>query len=98
MHDLKMIDASPGFELTSRDPGPQQPYWVVSAKPAVTDGHNGIFQAPFLKFLAALVFEHVAESLVAAGGASVSGYPGPSLSARSSDECRQHGKAPTQRW
>jgi hypothetical protein len=56
-HDLKMIDASPGFELTSRDPGPQQPYWVVSAKPAVTDGHFGIFQAPFLKFLAALVIQ-----------------------------------------
>jgi pimeloyl-ACP methyl ester carboxylesterase len=62
-HDLKAIDAGPGFQLKPRDEGLQHPYWVVSATPAVINGHNGIFQAPFLKFIAALVFTHVSKGL-----------------------------------
>ena len=69
-HDLKTIDANPGFELTPRKSGPQQPYWVVSAAPEVIDGHNGIFQAPFLRFVADLVFRHVSNSLQRRGGAA----------------------------
>jgi pimeloyl-ACP methyl ester carboxylesterase len=67
-HDLRTIDASPGFELTPRTKGPQHPYWVVSAAQTVINGHNGIFQAPFLKFVAALVFTHVSKSLSLARG------------------------------
>jgi hypothetical protein len=29
----------------------------------VINAHNGIFQVPFLKFIAALVFKHVSKSL-----------------------------------
>jgi pimeloyl-ACP methyl ester carboxylesterase len=60
-HELKAIDTSPGFELRPRTTGPQHPYWVVSAAPSAINGHNGIFQAPFLKFVAALVFAHVSK-------------------------------------
>jgi pimeloyl-ACP methyl ester carboxylesterase len=69
-HDLKMIDANPGFELTPRKSRPQHPYWVVSAAPEVINGHNGIFQEPFLKFVAELVFRHVSKSLQQKGGAA----------------------------
>jgi len=62
-HDLKVIDANPGYELTPRNVGPQHPYWVVSAAPTVINGHNGIFQEPFLKFIADIVFTHVSRSL-----------------------------------
>jgi hypothetical protein len=71
-HDLKTIDASPGFELRSRTTDPQQPYWVVSAAPSVINGHNGIFQVPFLKFISALVFAHVSK-----GPSLVRGEPQP---------------------
>ena len=62
-HDLKATGANPGFELTPKSSASQQPYWVVSASPAVINGHNGIFQVPFLEFIAALVFTHVSKSL-----------------------------------
>jgi hypothetical protein len=67
---LKVIDANPGYELTPRNVGPQHPYWVVSAAPTVINGHNGIFQEPFLKFVAEIVFTHVSRSL-REGSASV---------------------------
>lgn len=35
------------------------PFWVVAAKKEVIDGHGGIWQAPFLSFLGALIFQHV---------------------------------------
>jgi hypothetical protein len=38
------------------------PFWVVRADPTVVDGHSGIFKDVFLRFLAGLVFEHVAYS------------------------------------
>jgi pimeloyl-ACP methyl ester carboxylesterase len=45
-------------------PGPEQPnpFWVVAAEPEVIDGHDGIFKAPFLSFLASLIFAHVEQS------------------------------------
>jgi hypothetical protein len=42
-------------------PGSAQadPLWVVGAAKEVIDGHGGIFQTPFLLFIASLVFQHV---------------------------------------
>jgi pimeloyl-ACP methyl ester carboxylesterase len=63
-HDLKAIAGGAGYERTARSPGSHQPYWVISATPAVINGHSGIFQTPFLKFIADLVFAHVKKSLI----------------------------------
>jgi hypothetical protein len=62
-HDLKAGGSTLGYELTARKAGSQDPFWVVSAAPAVINGHNGIFQVPFLKFIAELVFAHVSKSI-----------------------------------
>jgi pimeloyl-ACP methyl ester carboxylesterase len=62
-HDLKTIGGIPGYELEARTERAQQPYWVVSAAPTVINGHDGIFQPPFLKFVAQLVFAHVSKSI-----------------------------------
>jgi alpha-beta hydrolase superfamily lysophospholipase len=62
-HDLKAASNAPGYELTPRKAGAQAPFWVIGAAPAVINGHNGIFQLPFLKFIAGLVFAHVTSSI-----------------------------------
>jgi hypothetical protein len=62
-HDLKATSNASGYELTPRKAGFQAPFWVVGAAPAVINGHNGIFQLPFLKFIAGLVFAHVTNSI-----------------------------------
>jgi pimeloyl-ACP methyl ester carboxylesterase len=62
-HDLKAKEESPGYDRTARSPGPHQPYWIMSATPAVINGHSGIFQTPFLRFIADLVFAHVKKSI-----------------------------------
>ncbi len=38
------------------------PFWIVAASKEVIDGHSGIWQAPFLCFLTAIVSQHVAAS------------------------------------
>jgi hypothetical protein len=45
-------------------PGTTQanPFWVVGAAKEVIDGHGGIWQTPFLQFIASLVFKHVQAS------------------------------------
>ena len=45
-------------------PGTAQadPFWVVGAAKEVIDEHGGIWQAPFLLFIASLVFQHVQDS------------------------------------
>jgi pimeloyl-ACP methyl ester carboxylesterase len=45
-------------------PGTTQanPFWVVGAAKEVIDGHGGIWQPPFLQFIASLVFKHVQAS------------------------------------
>jgi hypothetical protein len=50
------------FELDP--PGSEQanPFWVVGAAEAVIDGHGGIWQTPFLLFIATLLFQHVQAS------------------------------------
>jgi hypothetical protein len=62
-HNLEEISNAPGYELTPRKAGFQHPFWVVDATPAVINGHNGIFQLPFLQFIAGLVFAHVTNSI-----------------------------------
>jgi pimeloyl-ACP methyl ester carboxylesterase len=62
-HDLKTDNSGVGYELSAEDPAVQHPYWVVSATPSVINGHTGIFQPPFLKFVRDLVFAHVADSI-----------------------------------
>jgi hypothetical protein len=43
---------------------------VVGAAKEVIDGHGGIWQPPFLQFIASLVFKHVQASKGGAGGAA----------------------------
>ena len=51
-------------------PGSAQanPFWVVGAAKEVIDGHGGIWQTPFLQFIASLVFQHVQASRKAPEG------------------------------
>jgi hypothetical protein len=53
-------------------PGGDQanPFWVVGAAKEVIDGHGGIWQTPFLLFIASLVFQHVQASRRAPEGAT----------------------------
>jgi hypothetical protein len=59
-HDLVGSKADPGYALT---PVSQEanwsPFWVVRAAPTIINGHNGIFQPAFLRFVAGRLFEHV---------------------------------------
>ena len=34
------------------------PFWIVAADKEVLDGHGGIWQRPFLLFLASILFQH----------------------------------------
>jgi pimeloyl-ACP methyl ester carboxylesterase len=59
-------------------PGTTQanPFWVVGATKEVINGHGGIWQAPFLQFIASLVFQHVQASKRGPEGAAGSAAPG----------------------
>jgi pimeloyl-ACP methyl ester carboxylesterase len=46
------------------------PFWVVGAAKEVIDGHGGIWQTPFLQFVASLVFQHVRDTKKGPGGAT----------------------------
>jgi hypothetical protein len=62
-HDLAGGGAGSEFTLTEVTPEAKwNPFWVVQAAPIVINGHNGIFLAPFLEFVAQLVFAHVSYS------------------------------------
>jgi hypothetical protein len=50
------------FVLDPPDIERPDPFWVVAATKEVIDGHNGIWQKPFLSFLRSVVFQHVARS------------------------------------
>jgi hypothetical protein len=43
---------------------------VVGAAKEVIDGHGGIWQTPFLQFVASLVFQHVRDTKKGPGGAT----------------------------
>ena len=51
------------------------PFWVVGAAKEVIDGHGGIWQTPFLLFIASLVFRHVQASRQAPSGAVTTEAP-----------------------
>ena len=56
-HDLDLLAGTENFTLKP-DPNARQPnpFWVVKAKKEVIDGHNGIWQPPFLRFLKSLLW------------------------------------------
>ena len=57
------------FALDPPDIAQVNPFWMVGAAQEVIDGHGGIWQAPFLQFIASLVFQHVKASKKAPAGA-----------------------------
>src|SRR5580658_9856705 len=58
-------------------PGAMQadPFWVVGAAKEVIDGHGGIWQTPFLQFIASLVFQHVQASKKGPSGGAAPAAP-----------------------
>jgi hypothetical protein len=62
----------PNQPFVLNPPGSAQanPFWVVGATKEVIDGHGGIWQTPFLLFIASLVFQHVQVSRKAPGEAT----------------------------
>jgi pimeloyl-ACP methyl ester carboxylesterase len=58
-------------------PGTMQadPFWVVGAAKEVIDGHGGIWQTPFLQFIASLVFQHVQASKKGPSGGAAPAAP-----------------------
>jgi hypothetical protein len=51
------------------------PFWVVGAAKEVIDGHGGIWQTPFLQFIASVVFQHVRASKEGPSGAATTEAP-----------------------
>jgi hypothetical protein len=58
-------------------PGTMQanPFWMVGAAKEAIDGHGGIWQTPFLRFIASVVFQHVQASKKGPGGVAASVAP-----------------------
>ena len=50
------------FVLSPPGTAQADPFWVVGAAKEVIDGHGGIWQTPFLLFIASIVFQHVQAS------------------------------------
>ena len=61
-HELTGPNGSDPFKLTPSGSAQANPFWVVGAAKEVINGHGGIWQAPFIAFLASLVFQHVQAS------------------------------------
>jgi hypothetical protein len=61
-HALAGPDGNKPFVLTPPDAAQVDPFWVVGATKEVIDGHGGIWQPPFLHFIASLLFQHVQSS------------------------------------
>jgi hypothetical protein len=61
-HKLEGPAAGKPFVLSPGDTAQIDPFWVVAASKEVIDGHGGIWQPPFLQFLASIVFQHVQAS------------------------------------
>jgi pimeloyl-ACP methyl ester carboxylesterase len=69
-HRLAGPTADKPFVLDPPGTTRANPFWVVGAAKEVIDGHGGIWQPPFLQFIASLVFKHVQASKGGAGGAA----------------------------
>ena len=75
-HSLAGPTADKPFVLDPPDTEQANPFWVAGAAKEVIDGHGGIWQAPFLQFVASIVFKHVQASKAGpAGGAAASVAP-----------------------
>ena len=61
-HALAGPMGSQPFVLNPPGSAQANPFWVVGAAKEVIDGHGGIWQTPFLQFIASLVFQHVQAS------------------------------------
>jgi len=71
-HSLMGPVGNQPFVLNPPGSAQANPFWVVGAAKEVIDGHGGIWQTPFLLFIATLLFQHVQASRKASeDGASV---------------------------
>lgn len=61
-HKLAGATADKPFVLGPPGVTQANPFWVVGAAKEVIDGHGGTWQAPFLLFIASLLFQHVQAS------------------------------------
>lgn len=66
-HRLAGPSGSDPFVLDPPGSVQTNPFWVVRATPEVINNHGGIWQAPFMAFLASIIFQHVDGSKSAAG-------------------------------
>jgi len=78
-HKLAGPTADKPFVLDPPDTLQANPFWVVGAAKEVIDGHGGIWQAPFLQFIASLVFKHVDASKEGGAAAPTAGGPSGNL-------------------
>jgi hypothetical protein len=76
-HEISGRAGQDTFTLQPPDIQQRNPYWVMSADKIIIDGHSGIWQEPFLNFLAAILFQHVNVSKVDHG---ISGSPSLTVS------------------
>ena len=77
-HKLAGPTADKPFVLDPPDTAQANPFWVVGAAKEVIDGHGGIWQTPFLQFIASLVFKHVQASKEGQDGVAA---PAPPIAA-----------------
>ena len=62
-HKLTGPTADKPFALDPPEhPAQINPFWMVGAAKEVIDGHGGIWQTPFLQFIASVVFQHMQAS------------------------------------
>ena len=73
------------------DTAQANPFWVVGAAKEVIDGHGGIWQTPFLQFIASLVFQHVQASKRGPSGAATT--EAPSAAAQPSGDLAEFAKS-----
>ena len=74
-HKLAGPTADNPFVLDPPDTTQANPFWVVGAAKEVIDGHGGIWQTPFLHFIASLVFQHVQASKRGPSGGAATEAP-----------------------
>jgi hypothetical protein len=74
-HKLAGPTGNEPFVLTPPGVAQTNPFWVVGAAKEVIDGHGGIWQTPFLQFIASIVFQHVQASKQGPGGTATTEAP-----------------------
>jgi len=82
-HTLAGPQGGDPFVLTPPGSDQVDPFWVVGATKEVINGHGGIWQPPFLRFIASLLFQHVQTSQkgAAVAGAAPASRPFADLAA-----------------